>query len=281
MNKKEHMMNNKEQTMSRKEHIMSEKTKKVIGEDKYMWLNNAELQVNPRIQRKLDPERVKKIANQFSPFVANPIKVSFRDGKYYIFDGMHTREAIRSFNDSDSFPIFCRVFYGLTEEDEAKLFSMQFGIFEDVTMDYKLRALEVAKDPNVLDFLRATREAGFRITLGSRNGQNGRVAAVCAAYKAYQDLGREEYTRMMKMIHKTWAGERWSVTKYMIAGMARFLQMYEVRIPAFVKAFRKVTYQEIRAEAARFPGMSKDGAYAAAIAEIFNENSTSTLKEVG
>ena len=248
--------------------------------ERFVWLNNADLQINPKIQRKLDPERVQKIVENFSPMIVNPIKVSFRDGKYYIFDGMHTRSALCKLNGTDNFPIFCRVYHGLTEEDEARLFAAGFGIAKPLSMVEKLRALEVAKDPDVLDFLKATREAGFRISLGSHHGQNGHVAAVCTAYKAYQDLGMEDFTRMLKMIHKTWAGESWSVTKYMLAGMARFLQMYEVRIPAFVKAFREVTYQEIRAESARFPGMSKDGAYAAAIAEIFNENSTSMLREM-
>ena len=174
--------------------------------EEYMWLNNAELQVNPRIQRKLDPERVKEIASKFSPLVANPIKVSFRDGKYYIFDGMHTRAAIRSLNDSDSFPILCRVYYGLTEEDEAKLFSLQFGASEDLSMIYRLRALAVAKDPDVLQFLKATRDSGFNITMGSCNSANGRIAACCEAYRAFLVLGSEDYTRMLKMIHKTWAG---------------------------------------------------------------------------
>ena len=104
---------------------MKKKTK-----EKYVWLNNADLYVNPRIQRKIDPERVRKIASQFSPLVANPIKVSYRDGRYYIFDGMHTRAAIRLLNGSDNFPILCRVYNGLTEEDEARLFAIQFGFFE-------------------------------------------------------------------------------------------------------------------------------------------------------
>ena len=62
--------------------------------EKYMWLNNAQLQINPRIQRKLSTMRVEKIKENYSPLIANPIKVSFRDGKFYIFDGMHSRTAL-------------------------------------------------------------------------------------------------------------------------------------------------------------------------------------------
>lgn len=247
--------------------------------EKYMWLNNAVLQINPAIQRKISPMRVDAIVRHFSPNVANPIKVSFRDGKYYIFDGMHTREALCILNGTDDFPIFCRVYYGLTVEDEARLFAAQFGFSEAVSMGYRLRALAVAKDPEVLDFLKVTKESGLNIYLGSHTGRNGNIAATCAAFKAYRALGSAEYGRMLTMLHRTWAGESWSINRYMISGMARFMKMYEVSTPAFVKAFREVTYAEIVMEAARFAGMSKDGAFAAAFADIYDRNSQYPLKE--
>ena len=262
---------------------MKKKVKKetIIKDEQYMWLNNADLQLNPRIQRKLDPARVERIKAEFSPLVANPIKVSFREGKYYVFDGMHTRAAIRSFNESDDFPILCRVYYGLTEEQEAKLFSMQCGSSEAVSMGDRLRALEVAKDPDVLRFLKATRDSGFKMTLGRHSTENGHIAAVCEAYKAFHTLGADEYTRMLKMLHKTWAGESWSVTRNMIAGMTRFMQMHEVDSRVFVKALRETTGQEIKDEADRFRGMSRDGAFASALAEIYGLNASASLQEVG
>ena len=176
--------------------------------EKYMWLNNASLQISPNIQRKLSPMRVAEIAKNYSPMVANPIKVSYRNGKYYIFDGMHTRAAMCGLNGTDNFPIFCRVYYGLTKEDEARLFATQFGIAEAVPMGYRLRALAVAKDPQVLEFIKVTEKSGFAITPGSTACHNGRISAVCQAFKVYLDLGSVDYGRMLKMLHRTWAGER-------------------------------------------------------------------------
>lgn len=247
--------------------------------EKYMWLNNAELQISPDIQRKISPMRVAKIASEFSPLIANPIKVSFRDGKYYVFDGMHTRAAQEVVNGTDNFPILCRVYYGLTKEDEARLFAEQFGIAEAVSMGYRLRALAVAKDPMVLDFLDVTKSCGYGITLGGNVSRNGNITAAVTAFSAFCGLGSDKYGHMLKMLHKTWAGENWSVNRYMLGGMARFLKMYEMNINSFVKAFRGVTYDEIRYEAARFPGMAKDGAFAAALAEIYDRNSNSELRE--
>lgn len=247
--------------------------------EEYKFLNNAILRVNPAIQRRLDPVRVGQIAANYSPLVANPIKVSYRDGQYYIFDGLHTRTAEVCVHKTDDFPIFCRIFHGLTEEDEARLFSLQTGYSQPVSMIYRIRALKVAKDPEVLDFLDETEASGFSILLGNICSRNGFISAVCEAFKAYRALGKKDYGRMLRMIHKTWTGENWSVSKYMISGMARFLQMYEVSIPSFVKAFRHVENEDIRREVASFPGMSKEGAFAAAIANIYDMNCPLALQE--
>ena len=275
----------KEDTMKKNQNtketaVMIESAEENTQNEKYMWLNNSVLQISPDIQRKLSTMRVAEIEKNYSPLIANPIKVSYRDSKYYIFDGMHTRMAMCGLNGTDDFPIFCRVYYGLTKEDEARLFAAQFGISAAVPMGYRLRALAVAKDPEVLDFLRITKDCGFGITLGSHAGVNGHISATCQAFKAYRELGGKDYSRMLKILHRTWAGDTWSISKYMLGGMTRFMKMYEFKGNSFVKAFREVTQEEIVRESMRFSGMTKDGAFATALAEIYDRNSTSTLKEI-
>ena len=41
-------------------------------------------------QREIKNERVKRIVKDFDERIANEPKVSYRDGKYYVFDGQHT-----------------------------------------------------------------------------------------------------------------------------------------------------------------------------------------------
>ena len=245
---------------------------------RFVYLNNKQLRISPEIQRKLDPLRVAEIVANYSARVCNPVKVNYRDGEYYIFDGMHTRAALMVLKGGDDFPVLCRVYSGMTKEDEARLFAAQFGSSAPVSMIYRLRALEVAKDPEVLDFLKVTRNTGFDITLGADTGANGSIVAVCAAYKAYGTLGSQEYGRMLTILHRTWAGENWSVSRFMLGGMARFMRMYEVEEKDFVHAFREVTQDQVTDEVRRFRGMTKDGAYASAIAEIFGRKSKVGLK---
>jgi len=251
------------------------------SEDSFEWIPVESLMNNSEIQRMLNSQRVHRIVEGFNPLLVNPIKVSERDGKYHVFDGAHTLAVLiemhRQRGEKD-FLVLCRVFHGLKLEDEAKLFASQNGYAEAVQMGYRIRALEVAKDPEVLDFLHVTRESGFTITPGQCVTRNGHIAAVVAAFKAYRQLGAKEYLRMLKAMHKTWAGETWSITKYMLGGMSRFLQMYDVNMNSFVKVFRHITNKDISEKAEKFAGMTRDGAFASAIAEIFDSLSTTPLK---
>ena len=278
--KGENMKKDKTAIVSKKEDsIMTADHENQFGDlGTFVYLNNKQLRISPEIQRKLNPIRVAEIAANYTEPVCNPVKVNYRDGGYYIFDGMHTRAALMVLNGGDDFPVLCRLFTGMTKEQEAALFTAQFGSSAPVGMIDRLRAMEVAKDPDVLNFLKVTREAGFDITLGSEASPNGSIVAVCTAYKVYGLLGSEEYGRMLKILHRTWAGENWSVNKFMLGGMARFMRMYEIDEASFVRAFREVTQEMVTDEVRRFRGMTKDGAYASALAEIYERGSKVGLK---
>ena len=66
---------------------------------KMMVLDTSQI-IAPRedYQRELKSERVKRIVKSFDERIANEPKVSFRDGKYYVFDGQHTIDARKVMN---------------------------------------------------------------------------------------------------------------------------------------------------------------------------------------
>ena len=53
----------------------------------YKRMPAAWLETDFSYQRKIDAARVERIVNSFDPRLANEVKVSFRDGKFYVFDG--------------------------------------------------------------------------------------------------------------------------------------------------------------------------------------------------
>ena len=77
-------------------------------------VNSALLIPCAEYQRVLHVEKVAHIAENFSEYVANEPKVSFRDGRFYIFDGQNTVEARRTCNGGMELPIRCKVFYSPT-----------------------------------------------------------------------------------------------------------------------------------------------------------------------
>lgn len=73
----------------------------------YQMVNSALLIPCAEYQRVLHVEKVAHIAENFSEYVANEPKVSFRDGRFYIFDGQNTVEARRTCNGGMELPICC------------------------------------------------------------------------------------------------------------------------------------------------------------------------------
>ena len=70
-------------------------------------------------QKPLDKKRVAQIAAAFDENIANEPKVSYRNGKYYVFDGQHTVAALILRNGGRPLKITCKVYHDLTVEDEA------------------------------------------------------------------------------------------------------------------------------------------------------------------
>ena len=104
-------------------------------------------------QRLLRMGKVARIAANFSEYIANEPKVSYRDGRYFVFDGQNTIEARKTCNGGRDLPIRCKVFYGLSKEHEALLFAVQTGISSELTAGEQLRAKLVAHEGNACDFV--------------------------------------------------------------------------------------------------------------------------------
>ena len=114
-------------------------------------------------QRLLRMGKVARIAANFSEYIANEPKVSYRDGRYFVFDGQNTIEARKTCNGGRDLPIRCKVFYGLSKEHEALLFAVQTGISSELTAGEQLRAKLVAHEENACDFAAGNGE--YRCTL--------------------------------------------------------------------------------------------------------------------
>ena len=99
-----------------------------------MVIHSSKL-VYPRelYQRGVERKRVELIAAHFNEYVANEPKVSFRNGQFIVTDGQHTIEGRILRNGGKDLPILCKVYTGMTVEQEALLFAEQNGFSAPLT----------------------------------------------------------------------------------------------------------------------------------------------------
>ena len=112
-------------------------------------------------QRGVQRKRVELIAADFNEYVANEPKISFRNGKYYVVDGQHTIEARILRNGGRALPILCKVYTGMTMQQEALLFAEQNGHAAPLSAGIKLRAKVVGGDTPSKAFVAVTNRVGL------------------------------------------------------------------------------------------------------------------------
>jgi len=184
-------------------------------------------------QRPLNESRVTAIVKAFNPDLVNYIKCSVRtNGDLYIFDGIHTRAALERRNDGRPVMAECRIYEFSGYDDverhdiEAILFAQQNGISRQVAIGSRLRAEYLVGSKKALAF----HEASNTPVLGmdfTKSAGDGKISCVAEAYRAWNSLGDKMYSEMLRIIVKSWGGERDSLRSEIIGGMALFMKKYD------------------------------------------------------
>lgn len=236
------------------------------------------LKIDPSYQRGIQQKRIEKIVQNFNPMIFNEPKVSKRsDGFYYVFDGQHSVIAHKA-KYGDDVPIKCKVFYGLTPEDEMQLFIQQNGISKSVTKLEKLRAKANYSDPEVVDMIDCARVAGVSIDFNMGPGTD-RIIAVDTAYSIYKAIGRNSFINMLSVIHKSWLGEAESYAQGILKGFGFIFrhcadQLTGISIKEMVQSFSGYPISKITERANMLMG-SMEKRYATALVEQYNKRKKS------
>ena len=157
-------------------------------------------------QRGVERKRVELIARDFNEYIVNEPKVSFRNGRYYVMDGQHTIEGCILLNGGEDRPILCKVYTGLTMEQEALLFAEQNGHSAPLSAGIKLRAKVVGGDAPSKAFVAATNRVGLSLNYDSMQLSDYRISCVGTALKLYDQLGEEIYCEALRHIVGAWEG---------------------------------------------------------------------------
>lgn len=70
-------------------------------------------------QRPVNSKEVERLIREWDDRLLDPIVVSFREGKYNVVDGQHRIAAMRLMNGGSGVMVNCKIYSGLTYEQEA------------------------------------------------------------------------------------------------------------------------------------------------------------------
>ena len=230
-----------------------------------MLVLHSKMLIYPRelYQRGVQRKRVEMIAADFNEYVANEPKVSFRNGKYYVVDGQHTIEGRILRNGGKDLPILCKVYTGLTMEQEALFFAEQNGHSAPLTAGIKLRAKVVGGDAPSKAFLAATNRVGLAFNYDSLQLSDYRISCVGTALKLYNQMGEKIYCESLRLIVAAWEGKPDSFRASVLRGVMHFVELYhgEFSEERLIRALGNVHPMEIyrvgRDNPAKLPGWKK------------------------
>lgn len=247
-------------------------------EFEYQHLRPSQMNVDKLYQRDLDPKRVRKIVKEFNGDTFNEPKVSYRDGKYWIFDGAHSTAVWRELNSGKDKPLLCKVYYGMTWLDECNAFIQQNGLDKDPTTNEKLAAAFNAKEPEVVDMVTRAELCGFIVDFKPGKAP-ARINATSALLRAYKALGPDDYLDMLTAIKEAWYGDRDAVSVQILSGLTTFYKVYSGNFTrkALVEALKRVTPAYIIAHGKQYNNRSNT--YTREIVKKYNEKKRYRLDE--
>lgn len=237
-------------------------------------MSTKELMIDELYQRDIDPKRVARMVKNYDPCLVNPAKVSFRDGKYYLFDGRHTSVMEKTVRGKGKDVIIdCKVFTGLTRLDEMELFVAQNGESAPVSVLAKLKALYNFGDPDVTGMVGAAQCAGVRVDF-TRGQALNKVSAVGTLLKIYMRLPRDQYIDMLATIRQAWQGVSDSYVREILSGMEMFYSKYYGKFASkdLAKSLSKVAPVQIVREGKSVGSATVN--YARTILRIYNTGRT-------
>lgn len=239
----------------------------------YMQINTKDLCVDELYQRDVDPRKIARIVKNYDPCLVNPIKVSFRDNKYYVFDGRHTSVAEKSVKaKGKNVDVECKVFNGLSRLDEMELFVSQNGESSAVNANDKFRALMNFGDPDVVGMVKAAERAGVRVDF-TRGIAHNKVTAIRTLMKLYLQMPTDQFIDMLSVLRQAWAGIPESFGREMLNGMQQFYANYygDFNSKDLIKSLSKVAPIQIVREGKSL-GASTQAAttYARIILRVYN-----------
>lgn len=201
-------------------------------EAKLQWVPLSQMQVNEVAQRDFNPKWAAELAAKFDVEEMGNPAVNQRDGAFHVIDGQHRVEALKLWLGEGKWEdrsVECRVYDGLTDEQEAEKFLKLNDRLKPHSFDDFRLAVTAGRETEA-EIARIVTEMGLKI---SRAG-NG-ISATGTLRKIYLRAGQEVLARTLIIIREAY-GEA-GLEGPVIEGVGLVVQRYakEVRDEWLIK----------------------------------------------
>lgn len=188
-----------------------------------------DLIVDQRVQRSLDPRRVKELAAKFKrDGIGVPIVSLRADGTKHVIDGQ-TRVAVLKEVGLGSSKIHCQTFTDLEVNEEALMFDVHNDQkYVNSVTKFRMRVIG-EEDPVAADINTALVKHGWTVQTGQVDGYFMAVGAIEKAYKAAKGDHDEKIAlieRTIQVITDAWDHNFAGMKAPLVQGVAAFLDRY-------------------------------------------------------
>jgi len=229
---------------------------------------------NQKYQRNLSQRHIDRTVKNFDLYQINPVKVSRRNGKNYVFNGQHTIEMIAAVSGSRDTPVWCMVYDDLEYMHEADIFANQQKFVKKLSA-YEIFVANIEADSdNQIIVKKIVESCGLKIT---STRCLGGICAVTCLEQIFENHGYHVLDRTLKLVVNTWEGDMVSLAANMIRGIAYLVVVFgdSLRDEAFAERVGSISAREIvRTAKDRRAGSL---GYAEALLNVYNKKTKAGL----
>lgn len=203
-----------------------------------------DLEIDPKLQRPLDKNKVNRMFKKFTPNGVGTLAVSRRikPTSNIVIDGQHRREVLRlKLPEGGPKVVRCEVFTGLSKAQEATLFLVLNDATKPRAVDQFRLAVE-AEDPTAVAVNNLLNAYGFELATYPRTGNIAAVDVMRRIYVKSEKSGFEPNTLQLTLliIERSWDGVPGSAAGIMMDAISAMINEYgdKLDIAEFVARLR-------------------------------------------
>lgn len=253
---------------------MSTKQKRLERSGDFRWCRLGNMRVSDVAQRALNRAKVDQLLAEFDLDHVGIPEVSERAGNFWILDGQHRIEALKGFLGEgwEDQQVFCHVYTGLTEREEAEKF-LRHNDSRVVTSFDKFKAATTAGREVEVQVRRIVESLGLHISRTKET--EGAISCVSTLCKVYRRAGGDVLARGLMILRDAFGSP--GLDSAIIDGITLVCARYDVALSDSVAVDRLAAVHGGvngllgRADTLRLQtGNQKPQCVAAAIVDIIN-----------